>query len=77
MSETVKVSDKDIFATEIIVKYDDGTEKSIKKGAIMEMKDLGTETKFDMEFANISGEEAVKLFEGMLRATMHMLGLNN
>lgn len=49
---------------QIIVKYDDGTERVIRKGAVIEYKEEGEEGTLTFEFVDISGKELTSIIYG-------------
>lgn len=57
---------------QIIVKYDDGTERVIRKGAVIEYKEEGKEGTLTFEFADIKGEELASIIYGVTEMGVKM-----
>ena len=71
MGEFMEMKKRDNEVSEIIVKFDDGTERAIQKGAVIER--AGQE--LNILFAHMSGKEVVEFFTNMLMASAEVLGI--
>lgn len=56
----------------IVVKYNDGTEREIDKGAVVNMTPHEDETTLNFEFTDLNGEDLATLVYGVTEIGMKM-----
>lgn len=71
MEKCVKGKTLEQGVESIILRFEDGTERVVEKGAVIQVK--GEE--LTMNFANMSGPEAIDFFERMMLAGAEVLGI--
>ncbi|MEX0083533.1 hypothetical protein AB2T90_13970 [Clostridium butyricum] len=60
----------------IVIKYDDGTEREINKGAVVEYDTDGEKANLGFEFKDCSGKDLVNIVYGVMKMGANM-GLFN
>ena len=64
--------DKEKNITNIVIKYDDGTEREISKGTVVEYNLDGEKANLEFEFKDCNGKDLVNIVYGVMEMGVNM-----
>ena len=67
-----KMSKTENNVKNIVIKYDDGTEREIKKGAVIEYKTDEEKADLEFEFKGCNGKDFVNIVYGVIEMAANM-----